>query len=166
MLGMGSESFDISMRNFRVVIVVGFILLSSLLSNCGTYPTQAHLQRIYRGQLETAAAQMTEALLKKVSPMSGRNPNHFVYLDQIHYDERENIVSAAVMLTWQARDFWSGVSYGECQVLGRIHVYMPIRQLDRTRAKLDVARWNEHFILVSKESQRTEISHGIIIDLK
>ena len=127
--------------------------------------SQEQLRRTYRGQLEAAASQMTQKLMRDISPQSGKEARYVLDLESIHYDEETNMVSSKVLLIWQAREFMANISYGECQVSGTLQVYMPIRTIDSTKAILRVDKYNEHLKKVSMEKDRAKLNRGIVIVL-
>lgn len=159
-------------------IIGSFVCLSFLLQSC-TSPRQAiakaeaqqrqaqeELRRRYSGHLQTASAQMVEYLKGQISPQSGRNTRYKLDYSYISYNQKENAVSADVLLTWEARDFWSGVSYGECQVAGLITVYMPVRQTDNTQAILSRVKYNDHLVRVAKEQKVKDLNRNVRITIR
>lgn len=109
---------------------------------------------------------MTDALLEMISPQSGRNPNAVVDFEDIYFNEKENLVGANVLLTWEARDILSGVSYGECKVTGTLYVSMPLRGMDNTTAVLKNIRYNDHLSRVSTSKNLKILRDGIRITVR
>ncbi|ALA93681.1 MULTISPECIES: hypothetical protein [Porphyromonas] len=126
---------------------------------------QEQLRRTYRGILETASSQMLKTLIKEFSPQSGKDAQYLLDLNNISYDDQNNMVSAKVLLTWQAREFLAGIPYGECQVSGTIYVYMPIRTFDSTEVILIPDRYNAHLRDVSTNAKCAKLERGIRIIL-
>lgn len=160
-----------TLRNLFCLFFIVFAL-----SGCGTThysssqrmdPAEAYRlqqlewRRIYRGQLEIAASAMVQHIMKEISPQSGRNPRYTVHLEDIHYDETEHAVQASASLFWEARDFWSGVPYGECQTQGTLTVYMPIRSVERTQAKYSSIKYNKQVKDVSKREHLNWLDRGV-----
>lgn len=126
---------------------------------------QEQLRRTYRGILETASSQMLKTLIKEFSPQSGKDAQYLLDLNNISYDDQNNMVSAKVLLTWQAREFLAGIPYGECQVSGTIYVYMPIRTFDSTEVILIPDRYNAHLRDVSTNAKCAKLERGVRIIL-
>lgn len=126
---------------------------------------QIRWQNTYGALTETAAGKMVNALLRMISPQSGKDPRYTVNYSTIIYDKEQNIAAANVVLMWQARDFWSDVPYGECQVVGTIFVCMPTQSQTKTLAVLGVKDWNTHLGLVSNSSDIDRLKKGITIEL-
>ncbi|WP_025842706.1 hypothetical protein [Porphyromonas gingivicanis] len=129
------------------------------------FDKQRYLRRTYGGILKTATSRMAQHLMGEIAPQSGKELRYKVYLEQIAYDEKENCVAANVYITWQARDWFSNVPYGECQIQGTIYVYIPMRNIDNTKVYLDVASYNEHLSRVSKPQHIRSLESGVIINI-
>lgn len=164
------------MKKFILTLLLPLLLLSS----CGIQSArksysvdpmaqyrqqQIEWRRVYRGSLEMATASMLKHLMKEISPMSGRDPRYAVHLDNIHYDEQENVVQAEVELNWQARDLLSGVRYGTCVINGVLSLYLPTRAIDQTKAHLSNVQYNKQLKDVSKRKHLEMLQRGVTINL-
>lgn len=127
---------------------------------------QAQLRRAYQGVLEMAADRVCLELMKIVSPQSGRNPTKSLELDEIVFYERENIVEVDARLSWQARDFFSGVPYGQCDAHGVIYVYLPRRNTDQAKVTFSYTGHNTHLEQVSSKGNLQRVQQGFTLPLR
>lgn len=169
---------------YRWLALVGcFAVLSLVLHSCGVPQQelqqmqarnaelerlryQAKLRRTYQGVLEMAADRVCLELMKIVSPQSGRNPIKSLELDEIVYHESENIVEVDARLSWQARDFFSGVPYGQCDAHGVLYVYLPRRNTDEAKVTFRYSRHNTHLERVSSKANLQRVQKGFTLPLR
>ncbi|WP_373802665.1 hypothetical protein [Bacteroides heparinolyticus] len=121
------------------------------------------IRRTYRIPMETAALHMTKKISGIISPQSGRNWHPSVDIESMDYYESQNVVVAYVILRWEARDFWSGVSYGTCEVGGTLSLYMPYRSVDSAKATFQYQTRNQHVQKVSESKHWEQIRQGLTI---
>lgn len=116
---------------------------------------QRQLKRDYQVVLQIAANKIVSEMVNIISPKSGRDAQYKLYLDDIVYYERENIVAVKGNFYWLARDFWTSVPYGQCNANGNIFVY-----LNSGKAYYEHESHNEHLIKVSNTSDLNKIKKG------
>lgn len=159
-----------------------FMSLVTLLHSCGmTYEErkrynsqqeelerikyQAELKRRYQATLQEAGDKVLKQLVQIASPMSGRDAKVTMDMDNIYYDRAQNVVSVNADFYWRARDFMSGVAYGDCKTNGAVLVYLPQRSVDKTQVKYVHKRHNQHLIDVTSKSELGKITQGFVFPL-
>lgn len=125
------------------------------------------LVRAYGATFDALAPKLTVEASKVISPKSGRYfTAKAAYEEEIHYDRAKGYVACPVILQWEARDWWSSVPYGICQLQGWMYYYP--RDLGNRSPHVDFfyTDRNNHVVRVSKEKHWEILKKGIRIDLR
>lgn len=148
-------------------VLVCFALLSYVLQSCDVpnqasrsqrlQPTEAQIQAQLRSEygdvFDQAGAQLAGMIMKKIAPSSGKELQHAINLYPIRYAADYSRLACAVEITFLARDFWSGVSYGTCRVQGSITLDVPQYQGRPYRVHFTLDDYNEQLKKVSNKSK-------------
>lgn len=126
---------------------------------------QEELKKRFQFTLERAADKVLYYMIKTISPQSGRNAQRVLWLDNIVYDEKENIVGVNARFIWEARDFWKGIPYDQCIAQGAIYVYLKQRDIDTTRVRYIHTEHNTHMTAVANSKDLQAIVNGFTLDL-
>lgn len=127
--------------------------------------TASKLTALQGEQVRGIAQKTGKELVQLISPMSGSDLKFEFDLTSVIYDSKENVISVRVTYTWQARDFLSGVPYGECQLSGLLTVYPPIRSIDGLQAKFYYDERNWHLRRVSNEAYLSKLVNGYRVEM-
>lgn len=127
--------------------------------------TASKLTALQGEQVRGIAQKTGKELVQLISPMSGSDMKFEFDLTSVIYDSKENVISVRVIYTWQARDLFSGVPYGECQMSGLLTVYPPIRSIDGLQAKFYYDERNWHLRRVSNEAYLNKLVNGYRVEM-
>lgn len=127
--------------------------------------TASKLTALQGEQVRSIAQKTGKELVQLISPMSGSGLKFEFDSTSVIYDSKENVISVRVTYTWQARDLFSGVPYGECQMSGLLTVYPPIRSIDGLQAKFYYDERNWHLRRVSNEAYLSKLVNGYRVEM-
>ena len=156
------------------VVLLGFMLHSCDVPNQASQskrlqPTEAETQRRLRvdyGQvLDLAGGQLAQVIQKKIAPSSGKELTHTINLYPISYNEDETLIGCPIEVSFLARDFWAGVGYGTCKVLGTLWLQVPQYRGCPYRVTFQLQNYNDQLQKVSNEAKLKWLNEGIPFDL-
>lgn len=168
----------ISTKSFGGLLLC-FMLLCGVLQSCGMSqtasrsqrlkPTKAEIQRRLRADygdaLDQAGAQLAQIIQKKIAPSSGKELQHAISLYPISHNEDETVVGCPIEVSFLARDFWAGVGYGTCKVLGTLWLQVPQYRGRPYRVTFQLQNYNDQLQKVSNEAKLKWLNEGIAFDL-
>ena len=168
----------ISTKSFGGLLLC-FMLLCGVLQSCGMSqtasrsqrlkPTKAEIQRRGRGAdgggLVEAGGQLSRINQKKLAPSSGKELQHAISLYPISHNEDETVVGCPIEVSFLARDFWAGVGYGTCKVLGTLWLQVPQYRGRPYRVTFQLQNYNDQLQKVSNEAKLKWLNEGIAFDL-
>ncbi len=162
-----------------IFIVCSFVFIATFFYSCGTsnyatkpsltaeeraYQERLKIKRLYRPNIEAAASQMAYKVQKLIAPQSGKEVRYQVDYDNLSYDRSNHKVTVYAYFSFLARDFWSGVGYGTCKVSGVLDVYLPVRNIDGTRAIFIWKERNKQIVNVSKPRHWSVLNNGLSVN--
>lgn len=151
---------------------IGVFLCLWLAYSCDTTQPVANQQLIEQRKLKEQYSELltqyAEKMFKQInsiiSPQSGKDFGKMLDLDHIYFDKIRNEVSVDVKYEWKARDFWAGIPYDWCVLVGRLYISLPRQRTDLVRAYFIGKDYNNHLQQVSTKSSLNKILDGIVVD--
>lgn len=128
------------------------------------YRERLRIKRLYGQQIEAAAYKMAYKVQKLIAPKSGKEVGYKVNYNNLTYDRSNHKVTVYADFSFLARDFWSGVGYGTCLIGGVLDVYLPVRNIDGTRAIFIWKERNKQIVNVSKPRHWNVLNNGLSIN--
>ncbi len=165
-----------------IFIVCSFVFISTFFYSCATsyskitrrtYNSEeariraerTELKRLYEREIENAAAQMAYKVQKLIAPQSGKEVRYQVDYDNLSYDRSNHKVTVYSYFSFLARDVLSGVGYGTCKISGALDVYLPVRNIDGTRAIFIWKERNQQIKAVSNTRHWNILNNGLSVNL-
>lgn len=129
---------------------------------------QERLRNQYSATLLPAAKQISQTLMKRYSPNTGKDAR--AELDLYNYDIVENkqdgYIACWVSLSWQAKESMFFGSYNECIVEGYIYYYPKLRSIDEAKAIFIAKKRSQHAANVIGSGWQKLSSSGITITVQ
>ncbi len=112
---------------------------------------QSSLSSFYHSDIKRATSKMLSEVKDIVAPFTGKSAEYVIDYDTFSYDEQDNKIEVYVHYSFLARNILLGLSYGECQIAGKIELYLPIRAIDNTKVFFYWKERNKHIRLIASE---------------
>ncbi len=127
------------------------------------YQERMKIKKMYGHQIEVAADKMAHRIQRLIAPQSGREVRYKLDYKNLGYDRNNHQVTIYTNFSFLARDFLSGVDYGTCLIGGFLEVYLPIREIDGTRATFTWKERNKQIVSVSSSYDWNVLDKGLTI---
>ncbi len=148
-------------RNKFIVLLLVLVSLSVSLSN--TLCAQRVLIDFYRSDIKRATSKMLSEVKDIVAPWTGKSAEYTIDYDTFSYDEQNNKIEVYVHYSFLARNILLGLSYGECQIAGKLELYLPIRRIDNSKVFFYWKERNKHIRLIASEKAWRKLNDGLVI---
>ncbi len=116
--------------------------------------------------MNNAGSEIAGKVVYLIAPISGRNIHYGMSSKDLEFDDNKHKLTISLIVSFEARDWWRDVPYGECQISGNLEIYFDQSNTYAKKAYFYWKKRNNHIVRVSKSKDWKQLDNGLYVSFQ